>query len=82
MRILHVVASLSGRWGGPVAVLSQLVPELSRSGIHNTVLAPEGFRSGAPEVPIAGAEVRTTKAGPPARLWPGYSRDLAARCER
>lgn len=82
MKILHVVASLSPEWGGPVAVVSNLVRTLIGLGIECSIVAPVGPKVGTNSVAIEGADVRLFKANALSYLWPGYSPALGEELRR
>jgi len=77
MKVLHVCASLSPEWGGPVAVISGLVPALSERGVSCTIFAAMGRRVGTDHVSLAGVEPRLFATGWLARGWTGYAPGMA-----
>lgn len=75
MRVLHVAASLAGEWGGPVTVLRQLLPRLSRYGVKIELVAPVGLRVGQGPG-IAGIRSHSATTSSFAKIWTGYAPGL------
>lgn len=82
MKVLHVVASLSHEWGGPIPVVKGLTEMLARKGVEITIFAPvkRGARNNTVEP--EGAEVRVFEQGHLSRIWTAYSSDLARTLSR
>ena len=76
MNILHLTPSMSPRWGGPVAVVSQLIPTLSSEGIHCEIATTTGHRVGDDPVSPKGVPTHIFHADLPARIWTAHSRPL------
>ena len=76
MNVLHVTPSMSPRWGGPVAVVSQLIPALSAEGIYCEIAAASGHRVGDDPVSPKGVPTHVFHADLPARIWTAYSKAL------
>ena len=71
MRILHVAASVSPEWGGPVAVIYGLLPALRNRGVSSTVIAPIGKRVGTEPINLESADLQIFPTGTLARGWTG-----------
>lgn len=78
MKFLHVAASMSPEWGGPVTVLEGLIPALVRQGMECEVVTSSGWRVGTDVVRVPGAPIRCFDTGFPARVWTGYAAGMAA----
>lgn len=76
MNILHVTPSMSPSWGGPVVVVSELIPALSEEGIRCEIVTTRGHRVGDDPVYPQGVPTHILDAGLPARIWTAYSRQL------
>ncbi|HHV55867.1 MAG TPA: glycosyltransferase [Firmicutes bacterium] len=74
----HVVASLSTKWGGPVSVITGLLPELAQVA-NIRVFTPIGYRSGEPDVEVNGVDLWAAMAGSASRFWTGYGGEVAKR---
>ncbi len=77
MKILHVSASLSPTWGGPVSVISSLTKSLSKINVECTVLATKGIRTGFDQIDLKGVETKVFPNSWLAHLWTGHSPSLA-----
>ncbi len=77
MNVLHVTPSLSPQWGGPVIVVSELIPALEDEGIYCEIITTKGYRVGTEITSPRGILTHTFDTGLPARLWTAYSRGLA-----
>jgi glycosyltransferase involved in cell wall biosynthesis len=77
MKVLHVAASLSPEWGGPVAVIANLTHALEATGVKCTVFATTGRRVGTDPASLDGVETHLFPTGPLARLWVGHAPGLA-----
>ena len=77
MNVLHVTPSMSPTWGGPVIVVSELIPALYDEGIHCEIATTRGHRVGADITGPEGVPTHVFDTGLAARLWTAYSRDLA-----
>jgi len=77
MKVLHVCASLSPEWGGPVAVVAGLLPALRDRGVSSTVIAPTGRRVGTQPVWLEGVDSHIFPTGQLARAWTGYAPRMA-----
>jgi glycosyltransferase involved in cell wall biosynthesis len=82
MRVLHICASLSPEWGGPVTVIANLTHALEATGVKCTVFATTGRRVGTGPVSLDGVETRLFQTGPLARLWVGHAPGLARALSR
>ncbi len=76
MRVLHVSASMSPQWGGPVTVLAGLVPALSRHGVRCEIATTCGYRVGTDPLQIPGAPLHCFDTALPARVWTAWTRNL------
>ena len=77
LNILHITPSMSPHWGGPVAVVSQLIPALSAKGIHSEIATTTGHRVGDDPMTPTGIPSHIFHTGPPAHIWTAYSGKLA-----
>ena len=77
MNVLHITPSMSPQWGGPVIVVSELLPALYDEGIHCEIATTRGHRVGADITGPEGVPTHVFDTGPAARLWTAYSKDLA-----
>lgn len=75
LRVLHVVASFSAAWGGPVATLRSLAPALADFGVDCTI-ATTALRQADAGVPRPGPEADAFPLGWAARAWPAHSPPL------
>ena len=76
MNVLHVTPSMSPEWGGPVAVVSELIPALSGEGVRCEIAATRGHRVGGDIASPQGTPTHIFDAGLPARVWTAYSSGL------
>ena len=77
MNVLHVTPSMSPHWGGPVIVVSELIPALYDEGIRCEIATTRGHRVGAHITGPEGVPTHVFDTSPATRLWTAYSRDLA-----
>ena len=77
MNVLHVTPSMSPHWGGPVIVVSELLPALYDEGIYCEIATTRGHKVGADATGPERVPTHVFDTGPAARLWTAYSRDLA-----
>ena len=77
LNVLHAIPSMSPHWGGPVAVVSQLIPALSDMGINCEIATTEGHRVGNDITTPPGIPTHSFETQLPARLWTAYSSSLA-----
>ena len=77
-RFLHVTASMSPEWGGPVVGVQGLTSALVRRGVSCEVVAPVGRRVGIDVVAIPGVPVHCFDTAFFARFWTAYSPTLSA----
>ena len=78
MKALHVTASMSPEWGGPVKVATELTAALARLGVHCEIATATGHRVGICDADTpSGVPVHRFETGLPARLWPAYSGRLS-----
>jgi len=77
MKVLHVVASLSPTWGGPVPVVKGLTEAMAKKGLSVTVFATvvQGCPHGV--VQLKGVRVRLFRQDLFSRVWRAYSSELA-----
>ena len=78
MNVLHVTPSMSPAWGGPVVVVSELIPALADQNINCEILTTRGHRVGSDIIEPSGIPTHVFDTGLPARLWTAYSRELSA----
>ena len=76
MNVLHVTASMSSDWGGPVAVVSQLTHTLSAEGVNCEIATTRGRRVGTDISPIEGTPINSFDTELPSRIWTAYSSAL------
>ena len=86
MNVLHVVAGLEVRHGGPPRVVASLTTALSRVGVSSTVFSPAySSASGVGKdnlVSAPEATIRMFDTGKLARWWPGHSPNLKSALQR
>ena len=75
LRVLHVAASLSAAWGGPVATLRSLAPALADCGIDCTIATTALRQADAAALPPAPA-ARVFPLGWAAPIWAAHSPPL------
>lgn len=73
MKVLHVVASLTMEWGGPVAVIQGLTRALNEQGVDSTIFATAGRRVGTDPIPLDWCSTKMFPTTWPAMLWTGYA---------
>lgn len=76
MRILHVVASLSPEWGGPVKMVQGLTDALIKKGIEITIFAPVNKEHEDNIIHPKGANVQLFKQTSFSKIWTAYSPSL------
>lgn len=77
MRVLHVTASMSPEWGGPVTAVAGLAEALAGLGVDCEILTTVGRRVGNDPIEVPGAPMHRFATDPPARLWTAWSRAAA-----
>ena len=77
MKILHVAASLSPEWGGPVSVIKGLTEQLVRKSVEVTIFAPAKSDPSERIMRPEGTEVRLFDQDFLSRIWTVYSSDIA-----
>lgn len=86
MKVLHVVAGLEVRHGGPPRVVASLTSALSHAGVSSTVFSPAYSSVGSGDednlVSAPGATMRMFSTGKLARWWPGHSPDLKSALQQ
>lgn len=82
MKVLHVAASLSSRWGGPTAVIAGLARGLAQQGLEVTIFAPVKQSSQDNIVRPEGAEVRLFRQDVFSGIWTAHSSELARALDR
>jgi len=82
MRVLHVIASLSPTWGGPVASVKGLTEAMVRKHMEVTVFAPVDRNSSGDVVQLEGVRVRLFKQNLLSGIWRAYSSELAKALHR
>lgn len=76
MRVLHIVASLSHKWGGPIPVIKGLSEALVRKDVEVSVFAPVKY--GEREiVRPEGVEVHTFRQDLLSKIWTAHSCSLS-----
>jgi len=76
MKVLHVVASLSPTWGGPVPVVKGLTEAMAKKGLNVTVFAPVVQDSSHGVIKLEGVRVTLFKQNLLSRIWRAYSSEL------
>ncbi|MBT4072239.1 MAG: glycosyltransferase [Chloroflexi bacterium] len=81
MNVLHVVAGLEVRHGGPPRVVASLTSALKRAGVSSTIFSPvfSGDREHLIDTPDA--DIRLFGTGKLSRWWPGHSPDMKSALE-
>ncbi len=77
MRVLHVTASMSPEWGGPVTAVAGLTAALARLGVNCEIVTTVGRRVGNDPIEVPGVPMHRFGTNPPARLWTAWSRAAA-----
>lgn len=77
MKVLHVIRSMSPERGGVAAMVRGLTAALAADGVSCEIASTQGYPTGSDPLPIPGVLVHVFDAGQLARVWTGYSRDLA-----
>ncbi len=80
MKVLHVAASLSPKWGGPTMVIQGLTEALVKRGVIITIFAP--FRKGEECVVPKGVDVKLFPQSVFAKLWRNHSFTLAKQLKK
>ena len=76
MKVLHVTASMSPKWGGPPVAVQGLTLALIRQGVHCEIVTARGPVAGNDVLAVPGVPVHCFDTKPPARFWAAYSRKL------
>jgi len=77
MKVLHIAASLSSKWGGPTRVIIGLTEALSKKGVKVSIFAPTAENEkGFLEKP-EGVNIRLFRKSFPSKFWTSYSPGLA-----
>lgn len=76
MKVLHVAASLSAKWGGPTYVIKELTENLVRKGVVVSVFSPNGEKVGKEIIYPDGVQVKVLNGGLFSRMWTGYSPNI------
>jgi len=77
MKVLHIVSSLSWKWGGPTAVVVGLSKSLAQKGVDVSIFAPSEELSLDKIVRPERVEVRLFRKNIFSKIWAGYSINLA-----
>ena len=77
MKVLHVVASLSPTWGGPVPAVKGLTEAMAKKGLSVTVFAPVVQDSSHGVIQLEGVRVALFKQNLLSKIWRAYSSELA-----
>lgn len=75
MRVLHVAASMSPEWGGPVKVIQGLTESLVKRGVQISVFAPS--KNPKKAIIPKGVDVRLFPESIFAKIWRNHSFQLA-----
>ena len=81
LNVLHVTPSMSPQWGGPVVVVSELIPALVGEGVHCEIATTRGHRVGNEIVGPHDVPIHIFDTGLPARLWTAYSGEFSSFLE-
>ena len=76
MKVLHVAASMSPKWGGPPVAVQGLTSALVRQGVYCEIVTARGSTVGNDVLSTPGIPMHNFDTEPPARFWPAYSRKL------
>ena len=76
MKVLHIAASLSAKWGGPTYVVKALTESLIRKGIAVSILSLIGEKVGKEIIYPEGVQVEVFKEGLFSIMWTGYSPNI------
>ncbi len=77
MKVLHVTASLSHEWGGPVPVVKDLAKGLTQKGVEVAIFAPINRAWLGGEAKPQGVGVRLFEQDWLSKIWTVHSFDLA-----
>ena len=77
LNVLHVTPSMSPQWGGPVAVVAELLPALSNEGVYCEIATTSGHRVGDDPTVPPDTPIHVFDSGLPARIWTSYSSAMA-----
>ncbi|MCL0086749.1 glycosyltransferase [Thermodesulfovibrionales bacterium] len=77
MKLLHIVANLSPKSGGPTKSVTELTEALVRRNIEISIFAPVEKDDMQEVVQLKGVNLRLFLQGSLARWWTSYSPDLA-----
>jgi len=82
MKVLHVVASLSPTWGGPVPVVKGITEAMAKKGLNVTLFAPvvQGGSHGV--IQLEGVRVRLFRQDLLSEVWRAYSSELTKTLHR
>ena len=80
MKVIHVVASLSPQWGGPVPVVKGLTEAMAKKGLNVTVFATvvQGSSHGA--IQLEGVRVRLFRRNLFPKVGEPILRNLRKHC--
>jgi len=82
MKILHVVASMSPKWGGPVTVVTELAEKLVEKGVEITIFSPFRRCEELEVVKPKGVKLRLFPKSFMGKLWTSYSIDFARAIQK
>ena len=76
MKVLHVAASMSPKWGGPPVTVQGLTSALVRQGVYCEIVTARGPAAGNDALAVPGVPMHCFDTEPPAHFWTAYSREL------
>ena len=82
MKALHVAASLTPEYGGPTVVVNNLTETLAKKGLEVSVFAPVKNGDEPRIEKPKGVKLNLFRENYTARLWTGYSTELARTIEQ
>lgn len=77
MKVLHIAASLSSKWGGPTRVIIGLTEALSKKGVKVSIFAPMAKNEKRFLDKPKGVNIRLFRKSFPSKFWTSYSPSLA-----
>ena len=81
LRVLHVITSMAAQWGGTATAVAGLTRALGDFGVESEIVTTTSTSEG-PLLATPHLTRHCFERGLGARVWPGYSRALAAHLER
>ena len=80
VKVLHVIASMASEWGGTAVTVAGLTKVLAEHGVRSEIVTTHDPEDDL--LPTPHLTRHCFRRGLAARVWPAYSRPLAAHLER